>query len=99
MATLGEGGAYLGPIDPPNGIPDEVRTKIMHELKEAYYTDWLDESVPALAGKTPRQATRTKSDRERLELLIKEHENGEARLPQEERFDFSRLRAELGLTT
>jgi hypothetical protein len=71
----------------------------MHELKEAYYTDWLDESVPALAGKTPRQATRTKSDRERLELLIKEHENGEARLPQEERFDFSRLRAELGLTT
>jgi hypothetical protein len=99
LATLGEGGAYLDPVDPPDDIPDENRTKIMYDLKEAYYTDWLDEPVPALAGKTPRQATRTKSGRELLDLLIKEYENGEARLPQKEHFDFSRLRAELGLTT
>lgn len=99
LAALGEGGAYFGPFDSPNDIPDEDRIRVMRELKETYYTGWLDESVPALAGKTPRQATRTKPGRERLELLIKEYENGEARLPQEERFDFSRLRAELGLTT
>ena len=97
LAMLGDGGAHLDPADSPDDIPEEDRIRIMHELKEAYYADWLDESVPALAGKTPRQATRTKSDRERLELLIKEHENGEARVPKEERFDFSRLRAELGL--
>jgi hypothetical protein len=99
LVTLGAGGAYLGAGDPSDDIADEDRVNIMREFKESYYAGWLDEPVPALAGKTPRQATRTKSDRKRLELLLKEHENGEARLPQEERFDFSRLRAELGLTT
>jgi len=99
LAALEKGGARLDPAVALDDIPDADRIRIMREVKEAYYTDWLDQPVPALAGKTPRQAARTKSDRERLELLVKEHENGEARLPQDERFDFSHLRAELGLTT
>jgi hypothetical protein len=44
-----------------------------------------------------RAAVRTKAGREQVDLLLKEFEAGEARLPEDQRFDFSDLRRELGL--
>lgn len=40
---------------------------------------------------------RTKSGREKVDILLKENENLEARLPEGQRFDFSPIRRELGL--
>jgi hypothetical protein len=56
-----------------------------------------DQPIPALAGKTPRAAARTKAGRGKLDLLLKDIENHEARLPDGARFDFARLRAKLQL--
>ena len=34
------------------------------------WRDWFDIRIPALANKTPREETRTKEGRERLEALL-----------------------------
>jgi hypothetical protein len=60
-------------------------------------TDWIDHALPALSGKTPRAATRSASGRARVELLLKEMEHDEARLPAPERYDFADIRRALGL--
>jgi hypothetical protein len=70
---------------------------MLRELKEAHYREWIDTPVPALGGKTPRAATRSAGSREKLDLLLREMENRENRLPAAERFDVARLREELGL--
>jgi hypothetical protein len=57
----------------------------------------LDTGLPVLKGKSPRQAVRTKAGRHEVDVLLKEMENAEARLPVAERMDFSGLRSELGL--
>jgi hypothetical protein len=83
---------------PPEGeIPPDEQARLIREYKERHYAAWLDQPIPALAGKTPRQAVRTRTGRAQLDLLLKEAENHEARLPDDARFDFTRLRAELRL--
>jgi hypothetical protein len=67
-------------------------------FREQHMTAWLDESIPALDGLTTRAAAKSSRMRPRLEVLLKEFERGEARVPQAERIDVRRLRAALGLT-
>jgi hypothetical protein len=43
---------------------------IQEEMIRKHWEDWLDERVPALGNKTPRQAARTARGRERLEALL-----------------------------
>src|SRR5205085_6130305 len=78
-------------------LPEDVRQQVVREFKERSYAGWVDEPIPMLDGKTPRVAARTKRGRARVDLLLREMENLEGRLPVAERFDVSRLRAELGL--
>ena len=40
------------------------------ELRRRYSQTWLDTPVPALNGKTPRQAARSAAGRERLDALL-----------------------------
>jgi len=40
------------------------------EMRRTHWRQWLDTRVPALGNKTPRQAARTVSGRERLEALL-----------------------------
>lgn len=40
------------------------------EMTRRHWISWLDERVPALGNKTPRQAARTAKGRERLEALL-----------------------------
>ena len=68
----------------------------LRELKARHYAQWLDDPVPALSGRTPRQAARSKVGRERLDVLLRTMENHEQRSGQEP-FDFAPLRRELGL--
>jgi hypothetical protein len=66
-------------------------------FKEQHYADWPDHPLPALEGRTPRAAVRTKKGRDEVDLLLKEMEHLEERAPEGSRFAFSTLRRELGL--
>ena len=59
--------------------------------------DWLDDAVPALDGLTPREAARLPRARPKLEILLKELEQSEERLPEQPRIDRRWLRGALDL--
>jgi hypothetical protein len=66
-------------------------------FKNEQYGAWLDQELPALDGKTPRQAVKTPTRRRQVEVILKEIEHRESREPEGARFDVRQLRAELGL--
>lgn len=70
----------------------------VREFKERYYEAWMDQSIPALGGMTPRQAAGGPLGRGMLLQILKEVEHHETNLPEGERYDFSILRRKLGLT-
>jgi len=85
-----------GALD-PEGLPPEAREQL-EAILEAQHLQWADLQVPALGGLTPRQAVRTSEFRDEVERLIADHENAQSRHPHPQfRFDFNRLRGELGL--
>jgi hypothetical protein len=77
--------------DLPSEIAESIR-KIMRDNETA----WLDESLPALAGLTPRQAAADPTRREDLAALLNEF-GRHPRAASMETFDVSRLRRELGM--
>ncbi len=76
----------------------EEMTAIMKAHKERYMSAWADMEIPALGGLTPREAAKRPRSRADLELLLREMEMHEARLPEGERFDVSGLRGTLGMS-
>ncbi len=78
-------------------IPADEANALAQEFKRRHYADWSDHPLPALGGKTPREAVRTKAGRAQVDLVLKEGEMMEARGPEGQRFDFSILRRDLGL--
>jgi hypothetical protein len=85
---------------PPEADADldpETSAKFIQAFKDEHYADWTDQPLPALSDQTPREAVANSRGREQVNLLIKEMEYFESRLPPEERYDFSRIRRELGL--
>jgi hypothetical protein len=80
-------------------MPVEADDKIISEALEAHYRGWPDTKLPALNGKTPRQAVKTAAGRQTVEEVLKFIENGEdgKRQRGEPSFDVGWLRAELGL--
>ena len=85
----------------PSGseLPEDVRNEILAQIGEKFYVEWLDTSVPALGGLTPRQAAKTAKGRLQLEELLKSVENTEDRKRQrgEPHIEPARMRADLGL--
>jgi len=75
----------------------EVRERVMAFLRE-HYRQWLHEKLPALDGKTPLQAVKTKSGREKVEALLRDFELRTPRtnLPVDPAI-FTELRERLGL--
>ncbi len=94
LHELGDGGT--GAESEPLDVPPAELVSLACKFKSQHYSRWPDEPVPALEGKTPRDAVLTRAGRRSVDLLLKEMENGEARLPAAERFDFSVLRRKLG---
>jgi hypothetical protein len=43
----------------------------LREALELHYTSWMDEKIPALGGKTPRQTIRTAEGRAKVEALLR----------------------------
>lgn len=70
---------------------------VVRELKEKHMAQWLDDKIPALDGLTPREAAARPAPRTKLDLLLRNMEHRESRLPPEDRFDVNRIREQLGL--
>ncbi len=80
-------------------IPPEVEAELLQEFRDRHHRKWIDEPIPAVGGRTPRQAARLKTWRPRLVDLLKEMENHEARAARAGRFayDFGWVWEELGI--
>ena len=89
--------ARKGPPLPQTAPPPELAAMIL-EAKTEHYRAWLDESIPALGGRTPREAAKDPRLRRDLDVLLKEFEYGETQQPAGTRIDFAMIRAELGLS-
>jgi SEC-C motif len=87
-----------GPASAPRAMSSREEA-LLRKAKEAHYRDWVDSPVPALGGRTPRSASRskTKAFRDKLDLLLRDMENRESHLPAAQRFAVARLREELGM--
>lgn len=70
----------------------------MKEMAKKRWEEWLDESVPVLMGKTPRQSAKSAAGRERLEALLIDFERSAA-VTDETAFapDVTELRRRLGM--
>jgi len=68
--------------------------------KTQHYATWPDIPLPALDGLTPREAARDKRRKvyRQLDIVLREIEQGESRMPFEQRYDVGILRRELGLS-
>jgi hypothetical protein len=77
--------------------PNPEHAPIVRRMKERFYENWVDEPVPLLDGRTPREAMRTGEGRRRVEGILQEIERTEAAESAEARFDVDILRRELGL--
>jgi hypothetical protein len=83
----------------PQKLESGVPMEIIEEFKARHYSTWPDHPLPALDGKTPRDAVKTEAGRRAVFDLIRLMENGEehGRKRGEAAFDFSILRNALGL--
>src|SRR5688572_18936224 len=61
-------------------IPEAIRHEIIREFKKKHYATWPDEHLPALQGKTPREAAQSAEGRRQLSLLLKGIEHSEQSL-------------------
>jgi len=70
----------------------------MKEFNDRHWASWPDVPLPALRGKTPRQAAKDPIGRELLESLFLDFDSRNSRLEDEsQRVDVAKLRQELGL--
>ncbi|OHE16815.1 MAG: hypothetical protein A2X96_10050 [Syntrophobacterales bacterium GWC2_56_13] len=80
-------------------IKNEGARAMLASIMQKHMSAWPDKEIPALGGKTPREAVATKAGREKVLGLIKDMENGEARKKKagEPFIDLGPLRRELGI--
>ena len=78
--------------------PSEQEVALLREFKARHYESWPDGPLPALDELTPREAMQRPEMRSRLDLILRDIEHHEARLPEWERYDIAKIRAALGLT-
>jgi SEC-C motif len=80
-------------------IPDHEQEKLLGEFYERHYRKWIDESLPALGGRTPRHAATLKTIRPKLIALLKDFESQSERQRRAGQiaYDFRWMWAELGL--
>ena len=71
--------------------------KIEQDLIDAYYMKWIDEKIPALGGKTPREAARDPDSKQQLILLLNDIESKAGPLSKVPQPPIERMKKELGL--
>jgi hypothetical protein len=88
-----------GPREAADEIPPEIARQLMSDHLDKHYRETLDAPIPALGGKSPRQAVRTAAGREKVIDWLKMLENrtaGHGEGPIAE-YDFGWMWGELGL--
>lgn len=60
-------------------VPKHIERKVMTRFLDDHYRKWLDDKLPMLGGRTPRDAARDFDGREQLVAILKDLENLEAR--------------------
>jgi hypothetical protein len=88
-----------GPSDAADEIPPEIAHQLMRDHLDKHYRETLDAPIPALGGKSPRQAVRTAAGRAKVIEWLKMLENrsaGHGEGPIGE-YDFGWMWVELGL--
>lgn len=85
--------------EPESEIPIEIQQGIMNKFLTEHYEKWLSEKLPALKGKTPLEAIKTKKGKQQVMELLKFFENGEEKNKEKgmPHYDISWLRKRLGL--
>jgi hypothetical protein len=80
-------------------IPPEVQAEVIGAYYDEHYRTWVDTPLPALGGRTPRAAARSKTGRPRVIALLKDMESLSARqrLEGHRAYDFGWMWGELGL--
>ena len=80
-------------------IPPEIARQIARNYMDEHYREALDAPIPALGGKSPRQAVRSAAGREKVIVWLKLLENRTGRHPDDPtaEYDFHWIWAELGL--
>jgi hypothetical protein len=58
-------------------LPPEVIAQAIEQVLHRHYANWADETIPALDGRTPRQAITIPAGLERVKGLLREYEEGE----------------------
>ncbi|HVE45633.1 MAG TPA: SEC-C metal-binding domain-containing protein [Acidimicrobiales bacterium] len=90
LGVLGEADEYDDDEDDEDDEGSEELAAAMAAIMEAHEERWLDQAIPALGGRTPRQAVGDESLRPDLVTFLAEMEAGGG-------FDPDRLRTRLGL--
>jgi hypothetical protein len=67
------------PVDAGLDLSPEALAEMVEDTLRRMYAKWPDEPIPALAGKTPRQAINTPAGLERVKGLIRMYEASEKR--------------------
>lgn len=63
----------------PAGLDAHSLAQAMETVILRTYANWADEPIPALGGRTPRQAIQSAPGRERVKGLLRSYQDGEAR--------------------
>lgn len=87
--------AAVSDVPPPPPPPEAEQ--LLLDFKRRHYAQWLDQALPALGGRSPREAVRTAQGRDAVDVLLKDMENHEQRHSGPDAFDFGVLRQKLGL--
>lgn len=58
-------------------LPPEAIAQAIEQVLHRHYANWVDESISALGGRSPRQAIATPAGLERVKGLLREYEEGE----------------------
>jgi hypothetical protein len=87
------------PTPAPPPIPIDVQRELLGQAMDRHWAEWPDHPLPALAGRTPKAAIETAEGRARVLDLIHDFENATGRQNRAGHlgYDFSRLRAALGI--
>jgi len=70
-SSKNRGTGETGPLE----IPEEAMKEFALDWWNNYYDEWVTQKIPALGNKTPRNAVKTKTGRQKVIDLIDDYEN------------------------
>ena len=77
----------------------DLKKRLLKDMYYNHYKNWLDSNIPALDHEIPRQASKTKKGRKKLEDLLRvlEYTVEQQKRSGQNEYDISWIRKELGM--